>query len=204
MNTQIHNRRSIRLKGYDYTKSGAYFITICTHNRENLFGEIKNGEMIINEFGRIVNYTWFDLIHHVSHIELGEFVIMPNHIHGIIQTIDDIDFIGVGAGSEPTPTTLSYQKTDSVDEPTPSMNHEIDSVDKPAHANKKRHGLPEIVRQFKTFSARKINVIRNTTGFAVWQRNYYEHIIRGDELDRIQHYILDNPSHWNSDKNFTG
>ena len=99
-----HRRHSIRLKGYDYAQVGAYFITICAYQRECLFGEIVNGEMRVNEFGRVVQYTWDDLINHVDGIELGEFVVMPNHVHGII--------IIVGAGSEPAPTTEPVPTTE--------------------------------------------------------------------------------------------
>ena len=157
-------RCSIRLKGYDYTQPGAYFVTICTHQRRCLFGDVVGGEMRLNELGDFVWATWHDLPNHVPHVQLDAFVVMPNHVHGIIIIRD------VGAGSEPAPTT-------------------------------KRHGLPEIVRQFKTFSARRINRRRGTPGQPVWQRNYYEHIIRHEEsLNRIRDYILTNPLRWNLDR----
>jgi putative transposase len=173
-----HHRRSIRLKGYDYTQAGAYFITICTHGRECLFGEVVDGEMRLNTLGEIVHRTWSDLPNHVVRIVLDEFVVMPNHIHGIIM-VGDQSVVGagsvgagsVGAGSEPAPTTT------------------------------KRHGLPEIIRQFKTFSARRINEHRGTAGTPVWQRNYYEHIIRDEEsLNRIREYIANNPLQWELDR----
>lgn len=171
-NPTHYHRRSIRLKGYDYTRAGAYFITICTRNREYLFGEIINNEMRLNEFGQIVQSTWFDLVNHVDDIELGEFVVMPNHMHGII--------IIVGAGSEPAPT-----------EPAP-MN-----------AIPKQTPLFEIVRQLKTFSARRINLARNTQGESVWQRNYFEHIIRDEKSYlKISQYIFDNPARWKLDSLF--
>ncbi len=166
-----HHRRSIRLKGYDYTRPGAYFITICTQNRECLFGEVVKGRMVLNELGRIVEWTWHDLPNHLPHIRLDEFVIMPNHVHGIVWIVDD-GAVAVGAGSEPAPT-----------------------------ASFRRHGLPEIVRQFKTFSARRINAHRGTRGTRVWQRNYYEHIIRNRAaLDRIRWYIRMNPRRWDGDR----
>jgi REP element-mobilizing transposase RayT len=162
------NRRSIRLKGYDYTQPGAYFITIVTQNRACLFGKVVDGEMRLNEFGKIVEFTWYDLVNHGVGIELDAFVVMPNHVHGIVIIADD----PVGAGSEPAPTL-----------------------------GRKRHGLPEIVRQFKTFSARRINEHRKTPGAVVWQRNYYEHIIRSDEsLNRIRQYIVENPLRWAFDR----
>lgn len=80
----IHHRRSIRLQGYDYSQTGAYFITICTHKHKCLFGEITNGEMQLNDAGLIVQYIWNDLINHIFGIVLDKFIVMPNHIHGII------------------------------------------------------------------------------------------------------------------------
>jgi REP element-mobilizing transposase RayT len=168
-NKQYH-RRSIRLNGYDYTQPGAYFVTICTYNRMCLFGEVVDGQMRLNELGRLVESTWQDLPNHVTNIELDAFVVMPNHVHAII--------IIVGAGSEPAPTIAMAQ-------PTPT----------------KRYGLPEIVRQFKTFSARRINEHRGTPGAPVWQRNYYEHVIRNeDSLTMIRRYIAENPLRWQLDR----
>jgi len=178
---QKHHRRSIRLKGYDYTRPGAYFITICTKHRAWLFGEVVDGRMVLNEMGEIVHFTWHDLPNHLPHIRLDEFVIMPNHIHGIVWIVNerpaDID---VRAGSEPART-----------EPA-----------RTSSARTRRHGLPEIVRQFKTFSARRINQLRQTPGVPVWQRNYYEHIIRdAGALHRIRWYIRNNPRRWDRDRN---
>jgi putative transposase len=160
---KIHHRRSIRLQGYDYSQSGAYYVTIVAHGRECVFGEIINGEMILNEFGEIVQRAWFDLPKHYPHIELGAFCIMPNHVHAVIILID-----AVGAGLRPAPTV--------------------------------RHPLSEIVRAFKSFSARRINELRKTQGIPVWQRNYYEHIIRNDEEhNRIHLYIESNIDNWSTD-----
>ncbi len=176
-NQDRFHRRSIRLKGYDYSQPGAYFITICTYQNHSLFGKIVDGKVQLNDLGRVVQFTWDDLVNHVENIELGPFVIMPNHIHGIIQIIEP----NVGAGSEPArtapaPTTSSSQ--------TP---------------------LSEIVRQFKTFSARRINTLRNSTDKPVWQRNYYEHIIRNDQsFQKIGEYILTNPVQWENDRYYPG
>jgi REP element-mobilizing transposase RayT len=182
-----HHRRSIRLRGYDYSQSGAYFITICTQDRGCLFGEVVDGEMRLNQFGELVEMTWHNLPHHVDGIVLDAFVVMPNHVHGIIMIVEPsvgtgsagTGFVGAGfvrAGSEPAPTT-----------------------DEPPH--KKRHGLPEIVRQFKTFSARHINSLRHASGGPVWQRNYYEHVIRNEKsVNSIREYIINNPLQWELDR----
>ncbi|MHC1782128.1 MAG: transposase [Anaerolineaceae bacterium] len=152
-NPEIHRRRSIRLPGYDYSQSGAYFVTVCTHDRMNLFGKIVGAGskpapvvMRINEYGKIVNDTWRDLVNHIAFIQLGEFIIMPNHVHWIIWIMEQ----QCRAGLEPAPTG-------------------------------KRTPLPEIVRQFKTFSARRINKIRGTSEQPVWQRNYCEHVVCDEE-----------------------
>lgn len=168
------NRRSIRLKGYDYSQAGAYFITIVAQDRMHLFGEVGKGEMQLNAAGRMILAEWEALPQRFPTVEIDAFVVMPNHVHGIVIITDGPGV--VGAGSEPAPTT-------------------------PATAHTARHGLPEIVRQFKTFSARRINALRGTPGVSVWQRNYYEHIIRNDEaLERIRRYILENPARWMRDR----
>jgi REP element-mobilizing transposase RayT len=154
-NPEIHHRHSIRLKGYDYSQAGAYFVTIVTHDREPILGEIVNREMRLNKNGRIVEYAWLDLPKHYRNVVLGAFIIMPNHLHCIIILTDH---------------------------------------------DGKRYPLSEIVRAFKSFSARRINALRNTQGVPVWQRNYYEHIIRNEqEHERIYNYILVNPLNWEND-----
>lgn len=174
----MKNRQSIRLRNYDYAANGAYFVTICTHNRECSLGEIVNGEMVVNELGRLVSTTWMDLPNHNDNIQLDEFVIMPNHIHGII--------IIVGAGSKPAQNRQIIFRAGL--EPAPTTNANIK--------------LSEIVRQLKTFSARRINQLRNTPRVPVWQRNYYEHIIRNKKsLNQIRDYIQNNPLQWQWDEN---
>ena len=162
--TQTKHRRlnSLRLPGYDYSQSGYYFITICTKDRKELFGTITRDRMIENVYGKIVRDCWNDLPNHY-HFELDEFIVMPNHIHGIIVLSD------VGVGLRPTPTGP---------------------------------GLSEIIRGFKSFSARRINQRRKLLGKPVWQRNFYDHIIRAEEdLNAIREYIRFNPEKWERDRN---
>ena len=169
----LNKRRVLRLKDYDYSEPGAYFVTICTQNRKHLFGEIANGEMRLNEFGKIVQGCWDDLPNHYGRINLDAFVIMPNHTHGIIWILDGYGNVGAGFKPAPTPATRN-------------RNH--------------RHGIPEIVRAFKTFASRRVNESRTTPGVAVWQRNYYEHVIRNDEeLFQTRQYIQENPLQWDLD-----
>ena len=164
---QEHHRRSIRLEGYDYSQSGAYFVTIYSYNREAMFGEIVDGEMVLSRYGRIVLTDWQNLPKRHSHIELDAFIVMPNHVHGIVVIKD----IPVKADSGMVSETA------------------------------KRTPLPEIVRGFKTFSSRRVNRARRMVGIPVWQRNYWEHVIRNQEaFNRIHEYILTNPKHWQLDR----
>jgi putative transposase len=164
--SQKHHRRSIRLKGYDYSQTGAYFVTICSYNRESIFGEIVDGEAILSRYGRIVLTDWQNLAKRHPHIELGAFTVMPNHVHGIVVMKDT----PVGADSKLVSGTA------------------------------RQSSLPEIVRGFKTFSARRVNRARRAVG-SVWQRNYWEHVIRNQEaFNRIHEYILTNPQRWQLDR----
>ena len=165
-----HRRKTLRLPGYDYSQPGGYFVTIVTNQRQCLFGDVSEGDMHLSSYGHIVMQCWNDLVRHYPHVRRDEFVVMPNHVHGILVLND------VGAGFKPAPTT------------------------QPSHPYK-RHGLPEIVRGFKTFSAKRINRLRSSPGIPVWQRNYYEHVIRSEaELGRVREYIQNNPAQWDLDK----
>jgi putative transposase len=167
-NPQIHHRRSIRLKGYDYSMAGAYFVTIVAWRREMLFGGIVNGTMVLNEWGQIVRDEWERTAIVRPNVELGTYVIMPNHIHGVLVFMDDT--VGATRRVAPTKTTLQSGS------------------------------LGAVMAQFKSIVTKRINRLQNVTGRPVWQRNYYEHIIRDDrEMDRIHRYIESNPSLWAED-----
>ena len=177
--SMFHHRRSICLKNYDYAQSGAYFITVCTRNRENLFGEIVDGEMHVNHFGSIVRKCWDDLPHHYSGVELDAFVVMPNHVHAIIMVLEDAEN-PVGAIHE---------------SPLPSTDKRI---------MRRRMLVPKIIGRFKMNSAKRINQMRGTEGGPVWQRNYFEHVIRDEKsLNKIREYILTNSQRWELDKENT-
>lgn len=196
-NPDIHHRCSIRLKGYDYAKESTYFITICTQNRENIFGKVVNEIMILNENGIIVENTWYDLPNHNLNIVLDTFIIMPNHVHAIITI--------VGAGSKPAPKPALKPAPKPVQDDGAKNNRAGLEPDRAGlePAPTRITPLSEIVRQLKTFSSKRINIQRNTEGLPVWQRNYYEHIIRSeDELNRIREYIKNNPANWHTDEDF--
>ncbi len=205
-----HHRRSIRLQGYDYSRPGMYFVTVCAQNRACLFGDVVDGEMCLNEAGCRVHAAWGDLPCHYSGVELDAFVVMPNHVHGIImivgeglEPVAETDHAWLaGAGLKPAPTMpLSSRSAGAGFKPAPTvplLSGSVGAGFKPAPA---ATHLPELVRAFKTFSARKINGWRNVQGAAVWQRNYYEHIIRNDDaLCRVREYIMNNPAQWALDR----
>ena len=154
-----HHRRSIRLRGYDYSQAGAYFVTASVQSRECLFGAVADGELCLNQYSEIVARCWEELPTHYPTVELDAFVAMPNHIHAIIVLTGTL-----APTSPPSPNPM----------PVETLRAGL----KPAPTNR---ALSEIVRALKTFSARRINELRGTSGTPVWQRNYYEHVIRNDD-----------------------
>ncbi|HTN19810.1 MAG TPA: transposase [Pelobium sp.] len=176
---------STRLQGYDYGQNGAYFITICTQNRVHYFGEIKNGEMILNEMGKLAETEWLKTfeIRPDMNLELGAFVVMPNHFHAIIIIGDN-----------------EYNCTDAM-QCRGAMHCASTTNDETAYKNKfapQSKNLASIIRGFKssvTTAARKIHA-----DFA-WQPRFYDHIIRNAQsYERIKNYILNNPKNWKEDK----
>ena len=182
-NPQKHHRRSIRLKGYDYSQEGAYFITICCHNRQGIFGEIKNGKMHLNKYGKIAETEWRKTAVIRNNVELDEFIIMPNHVHGIIK-ITDV----VGAYCN---TPQQIRNTTRQIRNTPQQIH---NTTQQTGFRSPSQTIGSIIRGFKSTTTKQINQIRHTPGLPVWQRNYYEHIIRNKQaLHRIRYYIINNP-----------
>lgn len=175
-----HHRRSIRLRGYDYSQAGAYFITICEVNRECIFGDIIDGEMRPNQFGEIILKWWNELPNYYAPVELDEFVVMPNHMHGIIVITD----VGAGLSRPITGRQVTgRQDTGRQDvAPTPERT------------------LGQLVGYFKFQITKEINQIRDAGYAKVLQRDYYEHIIRNErEWNAIAEYIRNNPANWHAD-----
>jgi putative transposase len=169
-------RKPMRLHGFDYSVPGAYFITACTKNREFLFET--------NDAQRVVESAWYSLTDIFANIELGEFVVMPNHIHGILWI--------VGAGAYRLhPGTW---KNDDI--------RRDGRLPVPPGEDLKFEMLSNIIGAFKTTAATGVNKLRGMVGVPVWQRSFYDHIIRDHrELERIQKYIKHNPIHWAEDRN---
>ncbi len=169
-NPKIHHRRSIRLKEYDYSQEGLYFITICTHKHSFLFGKIFDGKMVLNNAGKIANKCWLGIPEHYPNTRLHEYVIMPNHIHGIIEIV-----VSVGANNY-SPLQNGTSKT-----------------------------IGSMVRGYKIGVTKwfRKNVRGQDIGPmpSVWQRNYYEQIIRNEQsFLKISNYIINNPTNWLNDK----
>jgi len=199
-----HHRRSIRLPGYDYSSDGSYFVTICTHEREHLFGEIINGMMQCSAAGEIVHDFCSTLHRRHPEIEITYAVVMPNHFHAIIDIVNPV----VGA-IHPPPTVgviheLPLRKNEFPPCESPHANettHRSNQSPPPNNkSTRRRMLLPLVIGYFKMISAKQINLLRDTPGFPVWQRNYYEHIITTEhEYDNIAEYIVTNPQNWQTD-----
>lgn len=219
-NPKIHHRRSIRLKGYDYSQAGAYFITICCEKKICRFGEIPVGaglapalinntgqpgagqpqgidltptaQMQLNEFGQIAFDEWLKLPERFPNFELDVFQIMPNHMHGIIVLKNEGDGGGGGkerAGASPAPTDA--QNSISLDDIGVEMNATVGDI-VGAYKSLVSNGCLEIYKS------------KNERMGKLWQRNYYENIIRDEKAYlAISNYIINNPANWKQDKFYT-
>lgn len=157
-NPYLHRRRTIRLPSYDYGSAGAYFVTLCTFGRECLFGEVVDGEMNPSPLGLSVGESWRWLAQRFPGVTLDHWVLMPNHLHGILVLGTDTSL-----GGSPKP-------------------------------------LGRLIGAFKTVSTKQVNAMRQTPGSTLWQRNYWEHVVRNEaDLERIRTYIEGNPGSWAAD-----
>ena len=162
-NPDRHHRRSIRLPGYDYSQPGAYFVTICTHQRECTFGTVQDRTVFLSQLGAIVEQCWCALSGYFRFIELDAFAVMPNHLHGIV-IMKDYGQANVGGSSGTRPRSLG-----------------------------------SIIQNFKSISTRKMKQAFQSSAAHIWQRSYYERVIRDQaELNNVRRYIETNPDRWNS------
>lgn len=167
-NPKIHNRHSIRLPEYNYSQDGWYYVTLCVLGNKCIFGKFTDGRILLYQYGRIVEKCWKWLTQQYSYVHLDEYVVMPNHLHGIIIIRKDCKG---GSRTAPTGNMPKYKP------------------------------LSRLVGAFKTVSTKQVNIIRNTPGHKLWQRNYYEHIIHNEEeLNHIRRYITENPINWRKDE----
>jgi REP element-mobilizing transposase RayT len=179
-NPDLDHRRSHRLQTWEYRDTGAYFVTVCTHDRSPLFGRFAGEQLALSKFGDIVTNEWWRSAELREGIDLDSFMVMPNHVHGIIWIRR---------------------------EPTVGARRASPLRSDPGNASRRQPqgaasgSLGAIVGSFKSAAAKRINQLRNTPGAPVWQRNYHDRIIRSErELNAARQYILDNPRKWAEDK----
>jgi REP element-mobilizing transposase RayT len=191
---EIHHRRSVRLKGYDYSSTGTYFVTICVQDRAGLLGRIAHGQIILNEAGEMIEHWWNEMKNKYASIVIDGYMIMPNHFHGIIRI--------VGADLCVCPDNDTNSTKDEQNEIVQdSQPIKCEHTGSPL----RRTTISNMVQWFKTMSTNEyIRHVKHDGWPAfsgrLWQRNYYEHIIHGDRaLRKIRKYITDNPKFWESD-----
>ena len=196
------HRRATRLRGYDYSQTGGYFITICVQNQKCLFGEIIDRQMYLNDIGKIVVECWNYIPQHFCSVELDICIVMPNHIHGIIV-------LGT-KGTEALRPAIPSQSNRRGEVPSPASTSSTSinrrgEVPSPTPTNRRSKisssTLGQVVAYFKYQSTKYINQHRDMPGTRIWQRNYYDHVIQDDiDLQRIRQYITHNPMQWELDQ----
>jgi REP element-mobilizing transposase RayT len=205
----LQRRRSIRLKGYDYSQSGAYFVTICVRDGRCLLGQVVDSAIRLNDAGRMVREVWDALPEQYPGVEVHAFVVMPNHVHGIIVLTDDL-VRATGEAQEPAPTG------------GPEMDESVGATPRGCPVGKSSSSyargqalgpaptggmsLPDVVHRFKSFTTARYRHGVKEHGWPpfagrFWQRNYWEHVIRDERgLRQIQEYIANNPARWAEDR----
>ncbi len=177
-NPEIHHRRSIRLQHYDYATPGLYFVTLCTQHRECWLGTIVDGKFDPTDDGRIAIAAWQSLPQRFPNIRLDAFVAMPNHVHGILEMVNKLPRSGREEGQEEI--VVGAGRGD----PAPTV-----------------MGLGNVVAYFKYQTTKTINQKSGQAGRRIWQRNYWERVVRNDnELTNFRNYIATNPQCWNHDR----
>ncbi|RMF82048.1 MAG: transposase [Chloroflexi bacterium] len=196
-NPDKHHRRSIRLPYYDYREDGVYLFTAVTHHREELFGRIYDGQMWLSTFGNMVLEEWRRIPEHRPYVQLDAFVVMPNHVHGIIV----INHATVESNRRDVGAERALPLNDR------GAQHAAPQPNPPQQSGKRNFGdmrpgsLSVIIRAFKSAATKRINAYRNTPGAVVWQRNFWERVVRDDdEWNQYRFYIDTNPERWASDR----
>lgn len=207
-NPKIHHRKSIRLKGYDYSQAGLYFITICVQDRKCLFGHIENGEMILNDAGKMADNEWMKIPERFTNVRLHEYVVMPNHFHAIMQIVGATLVVAPNdTGAQNTPTNpVAQNDVVTPDIPNNSVGNEKGQPQGIAPTTAKPKTVGDMVGAFQSIVT--VEYIRGVKQLGwmpfngkLWQRNYHEHIIRDEQsYQRISEYIINNPKNWKGDK----
>lgn len=193
-------RLATRLGSYDYAQAGAYFVTICTHERECLLGQVAGDEVTLSPLGRIADQVWYDVPPHFGNVEVDVFVVMPNHVHAIViisaDTREAVQRNETAKGAETAPLQRFAPATTD-------LGNEADGSIKQAKGvgtTQRRWTLGHVVAFYKYQTTKLVNEIRGSAGTRFWQRNYYERVVRNErELDAIRQYIVNNPLNWELD-----
>ena len=200
-NPRVHHRRSIRLKGYDYAREGLYFITICCFENKHLFGKIVDGVVMLNEAGRVAERCWKEIPEHFRDVVLHEFVIMPNHVHGILEIVgakNEEDGNGAGAKMKNNGNNENNADREGAKNFSPVRGDIIGNRNSPLPQSPSRT-IGSVVRGFKIGVTKWMR--QHTDVVNVWHRNYYDIIIRNEQsYDNISKYIVNNPINWRDDR----
>ena len=188
-NSKKYHRRTIRLNNYDYASKGAYFITICTCQKENIFGDVVGGKIVLNDIGMIVDRYWNKIQNYFLNVETDEYIIMPNHVHGIIFILNELK--NTTRAQQPLPTRGCHAPTDDARNGTHGRKF----------GDMEPGSISSIICTLKSLTTRTVNKQMRIKGGTIWQRNYFERIIRNkNELNKIRLYIVNNPVNWEMDK----
>ncbi len=193
----LYRISSARLQNWDYRWRGAYFITICTHNRECYFGEIVSGtnKTQLSPIGVIADILWHEIKNHTTHVELGEFVVMPNHIHGILILTGNMQN---GNGNENGNNNVLVETGHALSLPKQSTPHPRQTIGQRRYQNIGKNSVSSIIGSYKSAVTRHAHRLGYNYD---WQTRFYDHIIRNDEsFQKISEYIVNNPAKWNDDK----
>ena len=201
----LPQRKSPRLRGYDYAQEGAYFVTICTADRAHLFGQIIDGAMVLNGAGHIARSCWTEIPDHYPNVELDFYVIMPNHVHGIIVVHDD-----AASSTGGRDVSRPYENADGVgaarigqSDMPPVANQPPPRIAPPGQIAS-RPTIGTIVGAYKAAVTRHVNRLIHPDTVTIWQRSYHDHIIRNESsLNKIREYVLYNPARWREEPFFT-
>ncbi len=188
----VHHRRSIRLQDYDYTKEGAYYITICTSDKRLLFGTVNHESVLLNRIGQIAEQCWLKIPDHSTNVTIDYYIVMPNHFHGILFITEP-----------PTDSNVLLPLTSVGAQPVeyPDFNGAAPCADKVRVPCVIPRSLGSIVRSYKSAVSRLAHGLPEFKTTPIWQRNYYEHVIRDeDDLYMKRNYIQNNPLQWELDE----
>jgi REP element-mobilizing transposase RayT len=174
----LSDRKSIRLKGFDYAAGGAYYLTICTKDRRCMLGDIRDGRTVASALGALVERCWQKIPLHFPDVVCDEFTLMPNHVHGVLFIFPRPDDSIVARARHAAP----LQQKEAFGKPVPAS-------------------IPTIVRSFKGAATKEARRVTRQPGFLLWHRGYHEHVVRdGADLDKIRRYIAENPAKWECDE----